>query len=208
MRGQHVLAEHEAGRWTGRVLASFFYSVTCRTAGFDSIRTASLTSATLALGIILMFIGASPGGTGGGIKTTSAATIWAMLRSRARGRPAAEILGRTIPAETVSKAIATTGAFVAVLVLANLGLSLTEVGLAPHETSPGLRLDYAFETVSAIGTVGLSTGITSKLSPGGQLILIALMYVGRTGPLVVGASLIGRRRGDSRRLPEEDVIVG
>ena len=131
-----------------------------------------------------------------------------MLRSRARGRPAAEILGRTIPAETVSKAIATTGAFVAVLVLANLGLSLTEVGLAPHETSPGLRLDYAFETVSAIGTVGLSTGITSKLSPGGQLILIALMYVGRTGPLVVGASLIGRRRGDSRRLPEEDVIVG
>lgn len=194
--------------WTGRVLGPLFYSVTCRTAGFDSIRTASLTSATLALGIVLMFIGASPGGTGGGIKTTSAATIWAMLASRARGRPAAEIFGRTIPPETVSKAIATAGAFVAVLVLANLGLSLTEVGLVPHERGPGLHLDFAFETVSAIGTVGLSTGITPALSPGGKLILIALMFVGRTGPLVIGASLIGRRRDEQSRLPEEDVIVG
>ena len=194
--------------WRGRILAPLFYSVTCRTAGFDTIRTATLSSATLALGIVLMFIGASPGGTGGGIKTTSAATIASMIWSRARGRAVTEFRGRTIPIETVSKAIATTAAFVMILVVANFGLAVTEVGFHPHEERAAVNLDFAFETVSAIGTVGLSTGITPKLSVGGQLILVALMFAGRTGPLVIGASLIGRRRREARQLPEEDVVVG
>lgn len=194
--------------WHGRILAPLFYSVTCRTAGFDTIRTAGLSSATLTLGILLMFIGASPGGTGGGIKTTSAATIASMIWSRARGRPVTEFLGRTIPLETVSKSIATTAAFVMILLVANFGLAFTEVGFLPHEERAAVNLDFAFETVSAIGTVGLSTGITPKLSAGGQLILVALMFAGRTGPLMIGASLIGRRRPGVRQLPEEDVIVG
>jgi trk system potassium uptake protein TrkH len=193
---------------SGRILAPFFYSVTCRTAGFNTTPTGSLTAPSLMLGIMLMFIGASPGGTGGGVKTTSAAVLSATAISRARNRPHVECMGRTIPGPVVAKAIATVAAFVVVLLLAAFGLQLTEIGLQPHDRHPALSLDYAYETVSAIGTVGLSTGITSKLSTGGKLILIALMYIGRTGPLVIGASVIGRGKVAQKELPEEEVIVG
>lgn len=192
----------------GKILAPLFYSVTCRTAGYNTIRTSMLAGPTLVLGILLMFVGASPGGTGGGVKTTSAAVLWALARSRAKGRTAVEFLGRTLPVEIVAKVIATVSAFAILLTVANIGLQLTETGLVPHEQKTAPLLDNVYETVSAIGTVGLSTGITSRLSAPGQLILIALMFAGRTGPLVIGASLIGRRRKTLRALPEEPVLVG
>ncbi len=193
---------------SGKILGPLFYSVTCRTSGYNTIRTAALSGPTLLLGVLLMFVGASPGGTGGGVKTTSAAILAALAWSRAKGRPAVEFMNRTIPNPIVGKAVTTVAAFVALILLANFGLKLTEVGLVPHQQAPVPMLDHLFETVSAIGTVGLSTGITPGLSAGGQLILVALMFAGRTGPLVIAATLIGARRPLARMLPREEVIVG
>lgn len=193
---------------SGKILAPFFYSVTCRTAGFDTVRTGSMAASTLMIGVLLMFIGASPGGTGGGVKTTTAAILTSGAWSRFRNRPDIECLGRTIPGGTVAKAVVTVASFMILVGLANLGIMIAQRGSLPNEGSPLNLLDVLFETVSAIGTVGLSTGITAKLKPASQLILVALMYLGRTGPLVVGASVIGQRRRFARSYPEEDVIVG
>lgn len=193
---------------TGKLLGPFFYSVTCRTAGFDTIRTGSLAASTLLIGVVLMFIGASPGGTGGGVKTSTAAILACGAWSRFRSRGETECLGRTIPAGTVAKAVVTVAAFITLVGLANLGILIVERGSLPNEGSPLNLLDVLFETVSAIGTVGLSTGITSKLNPGSQLILAALMFLGRTGPLVVGASVIGRQRPRAISYPQEDLLVG
>ena len=194
--------------WHGRILAALFYSVTCRTAGFDTVLTGTLTSVTLLFGILLMVVGASPGGTGGGVKTSTAGILACSAWSRIRGRNAAEFQGRTIPDSTVAKAVATVASFVILLLAANTALAIIEGGFASHRARPAPLLDYAFETASAIGTVGLSTGITAGLSDLSKLVLIALMYLGRTGPLVVGASLIGLRRPRPYAYPEEDVLVG
>jgi trk system potassium uptake protein TrkH len=194
--------------WHGRVLAALFYSVTCRTAGFDTVLTGSLTSVTLLFGILLMFVGASPGGTGGGVKTSTAGILAASAWSRIRGRSATEFQGRAIPESTVAKAVATVASFVFLLLAANTALAIIEGGFASHHARPAPLLDYAFETTSAIGTVGLSTGITAGLSDPSKLVLILLMYLGRTGPLVVGASLIGLRKPKPYAYPQEDVLVG
>jgi len=194
--------------WHARLLSALFYSVTCRTAGFDTVATNSLTSVTLLFGILLMFVGASPGGTGGGVKTSTAGILALSAWSRIRGRPATEFQGRAIPDATVAKAVATVASFVCLLLLSNTALAIIEGGFAPHHTRPAPLLDYAFETASAIGTVGLSTGITAGLSVPSKLVLVALMYIGRTGPLIVGASLIGQQKPKPYTYPDEDVLVG
>lgn len=194
--------------WHGKLLAALFYSVTCRTAGFDTVLTSSLTSVTLLFGILLMIVGASPGGTGGGVKTSTAGILALSASSRVRGRPSTEFAGRSIPDSTVAKAVTTLAAYLSLLLLANTLLVIIEGGFAPHHARPAPLLDYAFETASAIGTVGLSTGITAGLSDPSRLVLVVLMYVGRTGPLIVGASLIGQRKPKAYAYPEEDVLVG
>ncbi len=194
--------------WHGRVLAALFHSVTCRTAGYDTVPTGNLTSVTLLFGILLMVVGASPGGTGGGVKTSTAGILACSAWSRIRGRAAAEFQGRAIPESTVAKAVATVASFVVLLLAANTALAIIEGGFASHASRPAPLLDYAFETASAIGTVGLSTGITAGLSDASKLVLVVLMYIGRTGPLVVGASLIGLRKPKAYAYPEEDVLVG
>ena len=108
----------------------------------------------------------------------------------------------------MAKSVATVASFVLLLLAANTALAIIEGGFAPHRARPAPLLDFAFETASAIGTVGLSTGITAGLSDPSKLILVALMYIGRTGPLVVGASLIGLRKPKPYTYPQEDVLVG
>ncbi len=191
-----------------RVLDPVFFSITCRTAGFNTVSLSSMTGATLTTALVLMLIGASPGSTGGGLKTTTFAVLFAMVRSRLRGRPRTEVFGRRIARDQVAKALAIAGSFIGLIFVAGLALQLTEVGLVAHNAASDHYLDHLFEIVSALGTVGLSTGLTGTLSTGGRLIIVVLMFLGRLGPLVVGASLIGERRPLPMTYPVARILVG
>ena len=192
----------------GELLQSFFLSVTARTAGFNTVDTAHLTNMTLVILIVLMVIGASPGSTGGGVKTTSMVLLWALLRSNLLNRPETEVGHRRVPAELVAKAMALILLYGCVVVVGMVALQATEFGELPHHETRGLFLEHVFEVVSALSTVGLSMGLTARLSDGGLLVLMVLMFVGRVGPLVIAASLIGERSQFDYRLPEADIMVG
>jgi trk system potassium uptake protein TrkH len=183
----------------GKLLAAFFQSVTPRTAGFSTLDIAGLREPTLLVLSVLMFIGASPGGTGGGIKTTTftvlLATIWTMIR----GRQDVELYNRRVPAVVVYKALTIALVAIALVVSVTILLSVFE----------GIRVISAlFEVVSAFGTVGLSTGITPSLTPVGKVLLITTMFLGRVGILTFALVFTGRQAPMRYRLPEERVLVG
>ncbi len=191
-----------------RILPAAFLSVTSRTAGFNTLPTGELTNISLLLLMVLMVIGASPGSTGGGTKTTTFAIALAAVTSRIRNRPRAELMGRSVPEDLVAKAVATLGLFASLLLAAVLALECAEYGFAAHSVVPGRLLDFFFEVTSALGTVGLSTGITPTLKPISQLVLVGCMFIGRVGPLVVAGSLIGQRRRLRYTLPKDSIMVG
>ena len=201
----NTFAAESAG---GELLQSFFLSVTARTAGFNTVDTAHLTNMTLVILIVLMVIGASPGSTGGGVKTTSVVVLWALLRSHLFNRPETEVRHRRVPPELVAKAMALILLYACVVVVGMIALQATEFGELPHQATRGLFLEHLFEVVSALSTVGLSMGLTIRLSDGGLLVLMGLMFVGRVGPLVIAASLIGERSQLDYRLPEADIMIG
>ncbi len=191
-----------------RFLPSAFLSCTSRTAGFNTLDTGRLSNVTILFLLAFMMIGASPGSTGGGIKTTTFFILIAMIRSRLLNRPRVEFFRRSIPGDLVAKALATVGAFIILTALAATAIEYVEYGFISHSASPGRILDFLFEVVSALGTVGLSLGITADLQPLSRLVLIACMFAGRVGPLVLAASLIGQRRRLQYTLPEERLMVG
>ncbi|HPH03840.1 MAG TPA: TrkH family potassium uptake protein [Spirochaetota bacterium] len=181
------------------VLASLFQSVTTRTAGFNSLDFAAMTPATLFLCIALMFIGASPGSTGGGIKTTTFAVIWFAIGSIIRDRSVVVAGRRAIPREIVNKALAITGCFLALIFLSTLLILVIQ---------PGIEfLKVLFEVVSASATVGLSTGITAGLEPLAKLVLIGTMFLGRIGPLTLIIAF-GSRSPTDLRYPRERIMTG
>jgi len=182
-----------------RLWASFFQSVTARTAGFNVVDMARTSRAALLVYLLWMFIGASPGGTGGGIKTTSVAVLLLSLRSMLRGQEAIEVMGRTLPFRTFQKAGVVTLLSFAVTTLAAGGLVWTQADI------PGSHL--VFEAVSAFGTVGLSLGATPLLDPWGKLLLVGLMFLGRVGPLTLVTAL-GQKPRASVHFPEGRVLVG
>ena len=185
--------------WWARLQSAFFQSVTARTAGFSTIPTESLNHATLFLLIVLMFIGACPGGTGGGIKTTTASVLMATVIAALTGRRRVVIFERTIPLETVFKAVAVATLGMGIVIITTLILSIVE-------SLPLLNL--LFEATSAFGTVGLSTGITPNLHTISKLALIATMLIGRIGPLTASLALLGEHRREYIRYPHEDVMIG
>lgn len=191
-----------------KILTSLFQSVTTRTAGFNSVDIGALSSTTLCVMIFLMFVGGSPGSTAGGIKTTTLAVLLALMRGRARGRRFAEVYGRQIPPAQVSKAIGVLGIGLAAFAICLFGLQITESMAYGRDWMRARFLDYAFETMSALGTVGLSTGVTPTLSVPGRLIIVLAMFAGRLGPLTFAFSLVGERTGAKYELPEEPVMVG
>ncbi len=191
-----------------RSLQAFFLSVTTRTAGFNTTPMDQLSNPTILIISILMIIGASPGSTGGGIKTTTLAILNAILFSRARNRPRVEIEERSIPPDLVAKAVATTAAYFLLVVSAIILLQMIEFAGQPHQTIGAKFLDYAFEVISALGTVGLSLGITAKLTAAGKIVIIACMFLGRVGPLLLATSLIGTQRQMPYKFPEERLLVG
>jgi len=186
-----------------KILASFFQSITARTAGFNTLDIGSLTVATLFILIILMFVGASPGSCGGGIKTTSLVVLVAILNDRIRGKHSASIFKRTIPDETVSKALSI---FILAVITVTVGIVLLLITQpAPPRES---FLTYVFEAVSAFGTVGLSMGITPALTVVGKLIIIMIMLLGRVGLLTVAYVVTSRRVVAPYRYAEEKIMIG
>lgn len=191
-----------------RILISVFQSVTARTAGFNTVDFGLLSNATLFFFIILMFVGASPGSCGGGIKTTTAAVFFALVRSRLRGEIHTRIMNRTIPRESVARTVAVVISSGLVITLMVVILLLTQLGGASHLESRGMFLEYLFEAVSAFGTVGLSMGKTSGLDAVGKLVIIVLMFVGRLGPLTLAFSIRHRETAPHLKYSEEAVMIG
>jgi len=182
-----------------RFLAALFQSVTTRTAGFNTIPIGQLSRESLTFMILLMFIGASPGSTGGGIKTTTFAVLLVSVYSILRGRDHVVFFRRNIILSSILKALAL---FVFALFLVMTVFSL----LLATEDIPYLQL--LFETVSAFGTVGLSTGITASLSTTGKLFIILLMYAGRIGPLTLGLALAQEMKKIKIEYPDARVMIG
>jgi len=189
-------------------LAATFLSITSRTAGFNTVDTGLLSNATLLFLMFLMLVGGSPGSTAGGIKVTTFAVLFVLVKSRMRNRPNVEMFDRTLPTEVVGKALATTAGMLVSLFVAVMLLELTENGATPHSEVRIPFIEILFEVVSALGTVGLSTGLTPNLSDPGRVIITVCMYAGRLGPLIVAASLIGRRKRYDYSYPTEKVFIG
>ena len=185
--------------WYEKWVSAFFHAVTARTAGFNSLNLGQFSDATLFLMMLLMWIGGSPASTAGGIKTTTFGVMLATLGAMLRGRKDVSLFKRGISSPTVQKSLAIGFTSFSLLALFLLLLLYTE-----DASFKALM----FESVSAFNTVGLSTGITSKLSSMGKMIIILTMFVGRIGPLTLAFSLAERVSKGKYSYPEERVIIG
>lgn len=185
---------------TDGVVNSFFGAVTPRTAGFNSVDTASLTDASKFFTIILMFIGGSPGSTAGGIKTTTLAVLFVTLRATLRGSDNNNVFGRRLQDNVLKRASA--------VICINTLLSFAAV-LIISSTNAGIGLvDIIFEVFSAMGTVGMSTGITRSIDSIAKAVLIFLMYCGRVGSLSFAILFIEKKSSSAIQKPTEKIIIG
>jgi trk system potassium uptake protein TrkH len=183
-----------------KILAAWFQSVSTRTAGFNSIDIGKMTNAGLFIMIALMFIGASPGGTGGGIKTTTLRVLTSCTKAILQGKEEVLLYNRKIAISLILKAVGVVFGSLATVIFATILISITDPKLA--------FIQILFEVVSAFGTVGLSTGITATVSTAAKLILILTMYIGRVGILLLMSSILGDPRPTRIHYPEENLLVG
>ena len=183
-----------------KLQVSLFQSVTTRTAGFATVPQQDLTNASSLLCLLLMFIGGSPVGTAGGIKTVTIAVLVASALSSIRNRQEVTLFQRNISKQAVSKAVAVTTMSFVILFTSTLLLSAV---------SPGEPLDILFETVSATATVGLSRDLTPYLNAYGKIIIIGTMYLGRVGPISLALALnSGKKQQNIIKNPTEEISVG
>jgi trk system potassium uptake protein TrkH len=187
---------------------SLFQSVTTRTAGFNTIDLNAFGVPTIVLMIFLMFIGASPGSTGGGVKTTSLALFLATLYSRLKGYTVTSVFKRTIPDDTVKRTFTLFFLASIWIGLMTFFVLLAEVTGSAGSQTHGVLLDYLFEVVSAFGTVGLSLGVTPKLTVAGKLLIILLMFVGRVGLLTFTFFIIKQAGREGTIYAEENIMIG
>jgi trk system potassium uptake protein TrkH len=183
-----------------KILASLFQVITPRTAGFNTIELGSLNPATVFLLISLMFIGASPGSTGGGVKTSTVGVIFAFIKSRIAARESINIFYRTLPLELVTRAFTVVVLSICVIFVSCAVLFLTQSGMSMEETF--------FEVFSAFGTVGLSLGKTAKLNAVGKVVIIFSMFIGRIGPLTLLYALSREKAFGKFEYVEESVMIG
>ena len=181
------------------VLASLFASVTTRTAGFNTIDLGAMTQSSKLLTDVLMFIGGSPGSTAGGIKTTSIVVMICYIGANLNGIQGVNILGRRISEEDVKKASVVMGI--------NMGIAVVAL-IAITAVQPFNMDDLLLEVFSAIGTVGLSTGLTRQLTTFSKFVIIFLMYCGRIGSTTFATSFIGNKRRAPVQYPVEHINVG
>jgi trk system potassium uptake protein TrkH len=182
-----------------KLLNSFFQSVTARTAGLNSIDTGSLTVFSLFFVMILMFIGGASGSTAGGIKVNTVGTILTTIWSTLKGKEFPGAFGREFPAQQIFRSLA--------LLVISLALIIGSFLLLTY-TEKFSMMRVLFETVSAFGTVGLSTGITPDLSVAGRLVLVLVMFIGRLGPLTLIMALARGQKTADYRFPKESVRIG
>jgi len=185
-----------------------FQSVTPRTAGFNTVDYAELTHGTLAVMLFLMVVGGSPGSAAGGIKTTTMAVCFLFLLSRISGKRHPAIFNRSIPADNLHRAFGLLAAYLVMLGLVTVSLLIVQYGTLSYAKSQGHFLEVLFESTSALSTVGLSLGLTEKLSVAGKMIIIGAMFVGRIGVLTVAMILMGKDRGADYKFAEESVLIG
>jgi trk system potassium uptake protein TrkH len=191
-----------------RLANAAFMAATPRTAGFNAVDYDEVADPSLFLTFGLMWIGGSPGSTAGGVKTTTVALLGLLLFARLRGDRAVSTGGRTVPEETLQRAAGLAVGSVILLALFLFALLVSELP-ARAEDDRAQLVRLAFEAQSALGTVGLSMGVTSQLTPAGRLLVAALMFLGRVGPLaVMGAMAIRGQRRAAMRYAHEDVLVG
>lgn len=182
-----------------KLLVALFQAVSPRTAGFSTIPLDTLHSATVLMIILLMFVGASPGSTGGGIKTTTFGTLIALVVSSVRGHDEVRLFGRRIPDDIVKRSVA----------IIVIGFTLVLTVTMVISLSDGLPfMPVLFEATSAFGTVGLSLGITPMLTPIAKVALSFTMFAGRVGPMSLALALAHDRINARIRYPEERIIVG
>jgi potassium uptake TrkH family protein len=183
----------------GKLLASFFQGVMPRTAGFNSVPNGDMEQETLLVTDMLMFVGAGSASTGGGIKVATFALLFLMVLAEVRGDPTVNAFQRRVPPHVQRQALAVTFIALNAVVICTLALiAVSEVNLT----------QALYEALSAFGTVGLSTGITPDLPDAGKLVLVALMYLGRTGPYTLAVALALRERQRLYRFPEERPLIG
>ncbi|SFL12473.1 TrkH family potassium uptake protein [Halanaerobium salsuginis] len=182
-----------------KILSAMFLSVTPRTAGFNTLPTGQLRQSSLFLIIVLMFIGASPGSTGGGIKTTTFGVMMVTLKNMVTGKEDMEVYNRRFEKQIIYKA------FTITMLSAGLVVLVTTLLLIIEDFS---FLDVLFETVSAFGTVGLSTGITGHLSDLSRVLITITMFAGRVGPLTLAVAIGEKQRKGTYHYPTEKVMVG
>lgn len=182
-----------------KLLNAFFHSLTPRTAGFSTINVGSMADYSLFFTILLMFVGGAAGSTAGGIKVNTFGMLIATMWSSLKGKEHAGAFGREFTSQQIHRALA--------LVMLALGL-ITFVVFLLTVTEDFRFLNILFETFSAFGTVGLSTGITPDLSIAGKLIIVVTMFIGRLGPLILALSLIQRQLPSKYRYPQDEVRVG
>lgn len=183
----------------GKVVASFFQSVVTRTAGFNSVDTSLISDTSAFLFIIFMFIGASPGSTGGGIKVTTFGSIILATISSVKGERDVVAFKKRISNDVVQKSLAIVAISITLIIIVSFILTVTE---------DAVFLELLFESTSAFGTVGLSRGVTPNLSSIGKMIIMLTMYIGRVGPLTMAFAFGQGKNKRKYRYAEENIMVG
>lgn len=198
----------EGRGWGDRLLIAFFHSTSCRTAGFHTVDLTQFTAATLFISVVLMTIGASPCSTGGGLKVTTMMVLGLLSWNRIRGFRNPQFAYRRISEDLIDRSVAVVLLYLLVAVVALTAVLSVEATDLPHAKSRGDSLDALFEVVSALSTVGLSSGFTAECSETARVLLIILMIFGRLGPISIFIAISRSRRDTRIEYAREDVLIG
>jgi trk system potassium uptake protein TrkH len=199
---------HQELSWMQAIWDGFFHAVSARTAGFNTVDLSKMTDVSLLFLIILMFIGGSPASCAGGIKTTTARVLWSFAIAQIKGRRQSVVAGFAVDSSTINKTMSLLICSFLLLILAIVTLMILEGGASPHGSARTVFLEIVFEAVSAFGTVGLSVGITPSLGVGSKAVLIALMFVGRIGPMLLITFLQTWQTPEHFAWPEKNLSIG
>jgi trk system potassium uptake protein TrkH len=194
--------------WWQRPLVAMFHSATTRTAGFNSVELRQLSTATLFITILLMMVGAGPCSSAGGFKVSTLSVLVLYAWTRFRGGSRVSVFRRTIPAETTGKAIVVAMIFFVMTALSLVAMLIVEQAAMSNFRAQNEFLDAAFEVASALGTVGLSMGITPQLSDAGKIVIMALMFMGRLGPISVFVAMSSFERKNTVEYASVEPLLG
>jgi trk system potassium uptake protein TrkH len=192
-----------------QILIPLFQSITCRTAGFNTVDIGSLREVTIVMMIFLMFVGASPGSCGGGVKTTTLALLTLFTVSRIQHKKRVNMFHKSIPEATVTRSMSLIIISIAIIGLVLFMLLLSDSFIASASGRTRIHtLQYLFETVSAFATVGLSMGITSFLTTWDKCWIVLIMIIGRVGVLTFSYIVVGTDATRGKEYSEENMMIG